>query len=197
MLSKKKNRQRLNADDIPEVPVSYEQEHKHRNVFKPLLLFFLAIIIIAVTIVMVPKTHVFHAIISILPRSVANVKPTPVPVPHLESTPYRITINLQPKDDMNKVITQQVQSDKHLQGQKAGLVIIYTGAPTDGDSDIGNARKIDEQVKKLLQSLKTNGFANALYYDKPSDAKAKPSTDLYALFQQPSFIVIDIYLFAQ
>jgi hypothetical protein len=151
-------------------------------------------LLLALSVIFLVNNTAFHAPARPRPTPtppVVAVTATPTPVPHLELTPYRIKININGSNSGN-MVRQQVQHDKNLQGRRVGLVIIYTGAPTD--NDIGIAQQTDEQIKASLQSLDTSGFSAASYYDR---SDLTPSTDLYVLDQPSSFVMLDIYLFAQ
>jgi hypothetical protein len=138
------------------------------------------------------------------PETTAKPRPTPTPtipatptqLPRLELFPHRVTINVSPSETVQDAVRTKIQAQTSetafLQGRRVGLVIIFTGAPTTGD--IPAAQDTDETVKHTLQSLRSNDFANASYYDSTNNNRV---TDLTLLGYSASHIVIDIYLFSQ
>lgn len=117
---------------------------------------------------------------------------TPTPVPHLEQKFHRFKINVDANGLLNgsqsagNAVLQQVTAQSFLRGHRAGLAIIYGGAP--GDSQIGMAENIANKVYDILHNLgKRNAtFTNMSRYDP-----------LYLLGGSSNTVTIDIFLFAQ
>ena len=118
--------------------------------------------------------------------------PTPTPAPHLEQTFHKFKINVDANGLLNgsqsasNAVVQQVEAQSFIQGRRAGLAIVYGGAPNDGQ--IGRAEGIANKVYDILQSLGKHNktFANISRYDP-----------LYLLGGDPNTVTIDIFLFAR
>lgn len=126
-----------------------------------------------------------------VPTRVA-IRPSPTSIPHLEQTFHRFTINIDPngllsgsQSAINAVI-QQVEGQLFLKKRRAGLAIVYGGAPDD--SQIGRAENIANKVYNILHDLGKHNktFTNISQYDP-----------LYLLGGNSNTITIDIFLFAQ
>ncbi len=123
--------------------------------------------------------------------------PTMVPTPDallLDRSRLRLTLTVnnpgalsqgdaQAKAALAQQIRQQMRQ-KGLQDRRAGLAIVYGGAP--GDGDISTAQSIAGQVYSVLDSLGSQEFVfcHTLHYDA-----------LYVLGNSLQTVIIDIYLF--
>ncbi len=121
--------------------------------------------------------------------------PTPTLPPHLESGVTTVTI---PNVDFNGIrsnsasavryVENFINSRPMLQGRRAGVVIVYDGAPND--TEIQNAFAVDRAIiSHVLQpmSKQTVLFGLSSFYKNP----------LFVLGEDPSTVTLDIYLFAQ
>lgn len=123
----------------------------------------------------------------------ASPPPTPT-VPRLELTYRRIPLVINADGLLNNMpaaraaVKRQVQQWQHgfLATRRVGLVIIYAGAPTDGQ--IGSAYAIDQKIEEALRELGKQWppFNNTSYYDH-----------LFVLGVDRTVAKIDIYLFAK
>ena len=135
-----------------------------------------------------------------------TAKPSPTPAPTIPATPLSLHIwsyfPIVSQSMLRPVKRFKMQSEQRCKHKhqkllfcvelRVGLVIIFTGAPTP--NDIPAAQDTDETVKHTLQSLRSNDFANASYYDSTNNNRV---TNLSLLGYSASHIVIDIYLFSQ
>lgn len=128
---------------------------------------------------------------SVVPTHPA-VTATPTPAPYLEQTFHRFKIAvdasglLSGSQSARNAVAQQVQAQSFLQGRKAGLAIVYGGAPND--SQIVRAEDIANKVYDILHDLgkRNETFTNISRYDP-----------LYLLGGNSNTVTIDIFLFAQ
>ncbi len=146
------------------------------------LLLALAMLFLAVNTISQPKQTEIHKV---------TARPTPIPPQRLEQGYHRFTITvtsdklLANDADEKSNITNQIQEQKFLHGRKAGLIIVYGGAPTT--NDISTALNIAQHVYDTMQSFgkKEATFAKVSDYDP-----------LYLLGGKLSTVQIDIFLFA-
>jgi hypothetical protein len=118
--------------------------------------------------------------------------PTPTPAPYLEQTFHRFKIAvdasglLSGSQNARNAVAQQVEAQSFLQGRKAGLAIVYGGAPND--SQIVRAEDIANKVYDILHGLgkQNQTFTYISRYDP-----------LYLLGGDSNTVFIDIFLFAQ
>jgi hypothetical protein len=126
------------------------------------------------------------------PRVSTRPKITPTQVPHLEQTYHRFKIVVDPAGLLNgslsarNAVTQQVEAQSFLLKRRAGLAIVYGGAPND--SQIVEAENIADKVYDILHDLGKHDrtFTNISRYDP-----------LYLLGGDTTNVTIDIFLFAQ
>lgn len=126
------------------------------------------------------------------PTRAPTPTPTPIPVPHLEQTPHRFKINvdanalLSSNRSSTNAVVLQVKTQSFLRGRRAGLAIVYGGAPDD--TQIKRADDIANKVYDILHNLgkSDDRFTNIARYDP-----------LYLLGGDPNKVTIDIFLFAQ
>lgn len=126
-------------------------------------------------------------------KATPKVKPTPTPLPRLELAYHRFQINIDPdgllsgSKNANDSAVQQVKSQGFLNGRRAGLIIVYGGAPDD--SQIASAQAVANNIYDLLRNLGKQGdsrFSSASYYNQ-----------LYNLGTSRNIVEIDVYLFAK
>ena len=128
------------------------------------------------------------------PTPTVATTPTPTVPPHLETTFKEIKI---PGVDYNGILKRSssavnavnnvINNQSVLLNRRAGLVIVYDGAP--GDGDIQDAQHIGQAIiNNVLIPLGRQGptFSLASYY-----------LPLFVLGPDHSYVVLDIYLFAQ
>jgi biopolymer transport protein ExbD len=126
------------------------------------------------------------------PTPTPTPRPTPTPILRLETKPQRITITVDSQGLIANSSTavadvkQKIQAQTSLQGRRAGLVIVYSGAPAD--SDITTAQTVDNKIYDILRELGNEHFvfSNASYYDP-----------LYLLGYDSTTVVLDVYLFTR
>lgn len=117
--------------------------------------------------------------------------PTPTPVPHLERETHRFSIKidatalLSGNQSSYDAVVNQITGQSFLRGRRAGLAIVYGGAPDY--TQISSAFDIAKKVYAILHDLgKRNAdFTNIASYDP-----------LYILGGDPNTVIIDIFLFA-
>ena len=130
----------------------------------------------------------------ILKTPTPAITPTPTIPPHLDKGFIDVPISnvdyngvLKNSSSATHYIENFLNNYKALQGRRAGLVIVYDGAPTD--NDINDAFTIGKAViHNVLQAMGRQGelFSLTSYYNP-----------LYGLGQAHSTVTLDIYLFAQ
>ncbi len=128
-----------------------------------------------------------------LPTRVPTHPPvTSTPAPYLEQTFHRFKIAidasglLSGSQSARNAVVQQVEAQSFLQGRKAGLAIVYGGAPND--NQIVRAEDIANKVYDILHGLgkQNETFTYISRYDP-----------LYLLGGNSNTVTIDIFLFAQ
>ena len=155
-----------------------------------LVQFMITVILVATTVLALihtttPPTHV---------DTTPTVQPsvTSIALPHLETQYHRfvvtIDVNAFLRNDASatKAFSQEVSSQIFLKNRRAGLVIVYGGAPDISSVQI--ALTIASKAYADLHQLGNQGptFAMAAYYDP-----------LYTLGVPNNLVTIDIFLFAQ
>jgi hypothetical protein len=121
----------------------------------------------------------------------ASPTPIPTPAPHLEQKPHRFSINidanalLSGNQSSSDAVVRQITAQPFLRGRKAGLAIVYGGAPDD--TQISIADDIANKIYAIFHNLgkRNAGFTNIASYDP-----------LYLLGGDLNKVVIDIFLFA-
>lgn len=151
------------------------------------LLLALSMLFLLANTVSLPKPPLVHA-----QKATATATPTPTPPPHLEQNYHPFTVTVDPNKllsndpgERNSVI-QQVKVQQFLKNRRAGLIIVYGGAPTD--NDIGAAFQISDAISSILLNLGK--------YD-PTFSGVARYKHLYTLGASPTTVEIDIFLFAQ
>jgi hypothetical protein len=121
------------------------------------------------------------------PTPTPTVVPTAAPQPRLELNKHRLQLTVDSNGLLNDSpsaianLQQQVRQQAFLRGRTVGLVIAYGGALAD--DQIASAQQIATKVMNALKPL--SGFTRSAYYDP-----------LYVFGNDPSIVIIDIYLFA-
>lgn len=126
------------------------------------------------------------------PSPVVTPKVSPTTVPHLELKYHRIVISvdsnglLNNNPAANNDVIRQVKGQSFLRGRRAGLIIVYGGAPSD--NQIGTAETIASKVYDILLDRHRHDptFNGTSRYDP-----------LYLLRGNINLVSIDIFLFAR
>lgn len=121
----------------------------------------------------------------------ASPTPTPTPDPHLEQKPHRFSINIDANallsgtQSSSDAVVRQITAQPFLRGRRAGLAIVYGGAPDD--TQISTADDIANKIYDIFHNLgkRNAGFKNIASYDP-----------LYLLGGDLNKVIIDIFLFA-
>jgi hypothetical protein len=127
-----------------------------------------------------------------VPTLAPGVTPTPTPEPRLDFHYHRFQLTVDYQGLLNNDPTaianvkQQVRAQPVLQGRSVGLAIVYGG--TLDDSGIPQALNIARKIYAILQSLGNENFAfqRASYYEP-----------IYFFGNDPSIVIVDVYLFKQ
>lgn len=122
-----------------------------------------------------------------------TVAPTATPLPQLELTAQKLTLTvddaglLNNSSDAISSVKQQVRSQmSSFKGRRAGFVLAYGGAPTDGD--VQHAFAVASKVMSILQTFEPQKFIfiKTAYHDP-----------LFRLGDDSTKVVLEIYLYKQ
>lgn len=121
-----------------------------------------------------------------------TVMPTPTQEPRLDFTyrEFQVTVDftglLSDSPQAINDLERKVMSVPFLHNRSVGLAVVYGGAPTD--NDIGQAQSIARKVYGVLGMLghQSSVFQRASYYEP-----------IFHLGNDPSIVIIDVYLFKQ
>ena len=128
------------------------------------------------------------------PSPTFTMTPTPTPVPRLDFNFHRFELDnvdyngiLANKPSAVKAVEQFINGQSTLHNRISGLVIVYDGAPTDGDIQdaLNIAQAVINNVLKVMGKTESL-LRNTSYYNT-----------LYLLGASHSLVAFDIYLFKQ
>ncbi len=160
--------------------------------FADLMLGLFVVFLAANTVGVQPKPIPTPVVIPTATPTPSPTVVTPTPLSRLELSFHRITLDIDSAGLLNNSssaiddLQNKIRAQGVLRGRRAGLVIVYGGALTDGQ--ISNAQNVAQKVMGVLGNMGSHGFVfiGTSFY-----------APLYFLGNSPNTTIIDVYLFTQ